>query len=79
VTHESEAEDSEFPLSGNKTRDQVRKLLFEIFKPDIDNEDDGPRSQKNVGNLIASIESGVFDECKEDARSKAFRDKIKTI
>jgi len=51
-------------------------MLFEIFKPDIETD----QNKLNSGGLlVSSIESAVFEECKEDARCKAFRDKIKSI
>jgi hypothetical protein len=69
-------------LTGNATRDQVRKLLFESFQGDKSAGVGGSADKKTIGQVVEEIENDIFgkreklndmflciEECK-DAKSK---------
>lgn len=59
-------EPRKFATAGDSTRDSVRKLLFEIFAADCDDE-------KLVASLIESLESEISKDC-PDPKSRQYRD-----
>ena len=74
VAHASRSalQDKEYKLTGNNTRDQVRKLLFEALS-----EADTEPTTLAPEELTELLETALFDLC-ADAKSKEYRDKSRT-
>ncbi len=49
-------EKKEYPVTGNATRDQVRKLLFESFQGDKP----VPNEALSIGQVVDNIENDIF-------------------
>lgn len=52
----------EYPVTGNATRDQVRKLIFESFTAD---QAELPNQEKTVSQLVEEIENDIFGKKSE--------------
>ena len=66
-----------YPVTGNSTRDQIRKMLWEIFTLNELEAKDIPNQVVSIEDLVQNIETEVFESTKSDAKSKLYRDKVK--
>ncbi|TNV87383.1 hypothetical protein FGO68_gene16939 [Halteria grandinella] len=65
----------DYPVSGNATRDQVRKLIFESFQGDNPSI---PGEKLSISQAVEVIESSILNESK-DPKSKQYRDKSRQV
>ena len=65
------AEAKDYKLTGNSSRDQVRKMLFEIFA-----QDEFPK--QSIAALIEAIEDEISTSC-PDPKAKKYRDTSRAL
>ena len=63
-----------YEVTGNTSRDQVRKMFWEIFTADSAESKDFPEQVHSCAELAALIEAKVFESTGSDQKTKQYRD-----
>jgi hypothetical protein len=68
-----------YPVTGNSTRDQIRKMLWEIFTVNELEAKALPNQSFSCEELVEKIEDEIHDCTGSDAKSRQYRDKVKQL
>ena len=68
-----------YPVTGNSTRDQIRKMLWEIFTSNELEAKSLPDEKHSCEDLVSKIEEEIHESTGTDSKSRQYRDKVKQI
>lgn len=66
-----------YPTTGNSTRDQIRKMLWEIFTANDLEAKSLHDEQYSCAELVQTIEEEIHESTGADAKSRQYRDRVK--